>query len=201
MSTKKSNESAIMGYMYYIHQKPPRNGHPMMVGIGGGGTSILYPPHRRQWDSMASMPSIRHVIAGCCNDWGSLTSLKIFHVTPSLNIFDGASNTSVYAMGAHGTGHRRLSMRPFWHELLARTMGYRLMPGRLPRTLSWSHLMARSRGSSNDNGAVFASPLKVVEICGIWEVPLNGRHIRERWDIRRCISCCVGPFPCFVQWP
>ena len=57
------------------------------------------------------------------------------------------------------TGHRRPSTPPVGHELLARKFGYRLMPGRLPRKLSWPRPLTRSRAPSNDDGATFASPL------------------------------------------
>ena len=57
------------------------------------------------------------------------------------------------------TGHRMPSTPPAGHQLLAREMGYRLMPGRLPRKLSWPRPPTRSRAPSNNDGATFASSL------------------------------------------
>ena len=50
-------------------------------------------------------------------------------------------------------------MQPVRHHLLARKIGYWMMPGRFPRTLSWPCLLAGSRAQLNDDDAAFASPL------------------------------------------
>ena len=64
--------------MYNIDQTPLHHGHAAAVGIGGGGASILPPPRRCQWDSMA-LP-VWNAVAGRRKDCGSLTRLKKYYM-------------------------------------------------------------------------------------------------------------------------
>ena len=124
-----------------------------------------------------------NAVAGQRNDWGwgSLTRLKNIICSSLSNYFlMGPQTLSPTPWGR--TGRRRPSKPLARHQLLARKMGYRLMPGRLPMTLSWPLPLAGSIAPSNDNVAVFVSPL--VRCYDLWLVEGPTQRTTHPWIAR-----------------